>query len=163
MKSVLYFLTCFPPVSYLNILYICHDIKASNINYHLKLESYATLCYFNCINYKKGALKMILKDDLLRIGFDTYIENTEDELLENDKKYLNDKKESERIMNRLLEILEEKEHKKMLIDFEEKIYGNGVIEKEYAYRMGVLDGFDLAESINSTKKTMFERGLKYIY
>ncbi|EGT5467959.1 hypothetical protein D1N84_19135 [Clostridioides difficile] len=106
---------------------------------------------------------MILKDDLLRIGFDTYIENTEDELLENDKKYLNDKKESERIMNRLLEILEEKEHKKMLIDFEEKIYGNGVIEKEYAYRMGVLDGFDLAESINSTKKTMFERGLKYIY
>ncbi|MDE3416765.1 hypothetical protein QJK98_19660 [Clostridioides difficile] len=55
---------------------------------------------------------MILKDDLLRIGFDTYIENTEDELLENDKKYLNDKKESERIMNRLLEILEEKEHKK---------------------------------------------------
>ncbi|MDE3416766.1 hypothetical protein QJK98_19655 [Clostridioides difficile] len=51
----------------------------------------------------------------------------------------------------------------MLIDFEEKIYGNGVIEKEYAYRMGVLDGFDLAESINSTKKTMFERGLKYIY
>ncbi|HDJ1468246.1 TPA: hypothetical protein PPO51_004062 [Clostridioides difficile] len=106
---------------------------------------------------------MILKDDLLRIGFDTYIENTEDELLENDKKYLNDKKESERIMNRLLEILEEKEHKKMLIDFEEKIYGNGVIEKEYAYRMGVLDGFDLAESIKSTKKTMFERGLKYIY
>ncbi len=34
----------------------------------------------------------MLKDDLLRIGFDTYRENVEDELLENDKKYLNDKK-----------------------------------------------------------------------
>lgn len=63
---------------------------------------------------------MILKDDLLRIGFDTYIENTEDELLENDKKYLNDKKESERIMNRLLEILEEKEHKKCWLILKKK-------------------------------------------
>ncbi|HEK8835221.1 TPA: hypothetical protein STX43_003612, partial [Clostridioides difficile] len=61
----------------------------------------------------------MLKDDLLRIGFDTYRENVEDELLENDKKYLNDKKESERAMDILLDILEEKEHKKMLIDFEE--------------------------------------------
>ncbi|WP_272948827.1 hypothetical protein [Clostridioides difficile] len=39
-------------------------------------------------------------------------------------------------MNRLLEILEEKNIKKMLIDFEEKVFGNSVIEKEYAYRMG---------------------------
>ncbi|EQG15448.1 hypothetical protein QIG_3901, partial [Clostridioides difficile DA00065] len=56
----------------------------------------------------------MLKDDLLRIGFDTYGVNLEDKLLENNEIYLNDKKESERIMNRLLEILEEKEHKKML-------------------------------------------------
>ncbi|WP_219693386.1 hypothetical protein, partial [Clostridioides difficile] len=82
----------------------------------------------------------MLKDDLLRIGFDTYGVNLEDKLLENNEIYLNDKKESERIMNRLLEILEEKEHKKMLIDFEENIFGINVIEKEYAYRMGVLDG-----------------------
>lgn len=105
----------------------------------------------------------MLKDDLLRIGFDTYRENVEDELLENDKKYLNDKKESERAMDILLDILEEKEHKKMLIDFEENIFGINVIEKEYAYRMGVLDGLDLAEFINLTKKTIFERGLKDIY
>ncbi|MCL6862541.1 hypothetical protein M3E89_019530, partial [Clostridioides difficile] len=64
----------------------------------------------------------MLKDDLLRIGFDTYGVNLEDKLLENNEIYLNDKKESERIMNRLLEILEEKEHKKMLIDFEEKVF-----------------------------------------
>ncbi|MCC0785114.1 hypothetical protein IR152_19150 [Clostridioides sp. ES-S-0108-01] len=96
---------------------------------------------------------MILKNDLLRIGFDTYRENVEDELLENDKK------ESERIMDILLDILEEKEHKKMLVDFEENIFGINVIEKEYAYRMGVLDGLDLAEFINLTKKTMFEKEL----
>ncbi|HBF3397039.1 hypothetical protein KLN30_18605, partial [Clostridioides difficile] len=71
--------------------------------------------------------------------------------------YLNDKKESERIMNRLLEILEEKEHKKMLIDFEEKVFGNSVIEKEYAYRMGVLDGLDLAEFIDLNKKLCLKR------
>ncbi len=102
-------------------------------------------------------VKMILKDDLLRIGFDTYRENVEDELLENDKKYLNDKKESERAMDILLDILEEKEHKKMIIDFEENIYGINVIEKEYAYRMGVLDGFDLAEFINLTKKLCLKK------
>ncbi|EMJ5513716.1 TPA: hypothetical protein ACMVR8_003614 [Clostridioides difficile] len=99
----------------------------------------------------------MIKDDLLRAGFDTYGVNLEDKLLENNEIYLNDKKESERIMNRLLEILEEKEHKKMLIDFEEKIYGNGVIEKEYAYRMGVLDGLDLAEFIDLNKKLCLKR------
>ncbi|WP_236878646.1 hypothetical protein [Clostridioides difficile] len=45
----------------------------------------------------------------------------------------------------------------MLIDFEEKIYGNGVIEKEYAYRMGVLDGLDLAEFIDLNKKLCLKR------
>lgn len=99
----------------------------------------------------------MLKDDLLRIGFDTYRENVEDELLENDKKYLNDKKESERAMDILLDILEEKEHKKMLIDFEENIFGINVIEKEYAYRMGVLDGLDLAEFIDLNKKLCLKR------
>ncbi|EAA0011061.1 TPA: hypothetical protein ACMU4L_003646 [Clostridioides difficile] len=99
----------------------------------------------------------MLKDDLLRIGFDTYRENVEDELLENDKKYLNDKKESERAMDILLDILEEKEHKKMLIDFEENIFGINVIEKEYAYRMGVLDGLDLAEFIALNKKLCLKR------
>ncbi|WP_236880883.1 ribbon-helix-helix domain-containing protein, partial [Clostridioides difficile] len=44
---------------------------------------------------------MILKDDLLRIGFDTYIENTEDELLENDKKYLNTIQEENMLKNRV--------------------------------------------------------------
>ncbi|EOY7183223.1 TPA: hypothetical protein ACMVTQ_003862 [Clostridioides difficile] len=102
-------------------------------------------------------LKVMLKDDLLRIGFDTYRENVEDELLENDKKYLNDKKESERAMDILLDILEEKEHKKMLIDFEENIFGINVIEKEYAYRMGVLDGLDLAEFIALNKKLCLKR------
>ncbi|HBG5055998.1 TPA: hypothetical protein KQF55_003690 [Clostridioides difficile] len=101
---------------------------------------------------------MILKEDLLRIGFDTYRENVEDELLENDKKYLNDKKESERAMDILLDILGEKEHKKMLIDFEESVFGINVIEKEYAYRMGVLDGFDLAEFISLTKKLCLKKG-----
>ncbi|WP_227453492.1 MULTISPECIES: hypothetical protein [unclassified Clostridioides] len=62
----------------------------------------------------------VIKDDLLRAGFDIYGVNLKDKLLENNEIYLNDKKESERIMNRLLEVLEEKEHKKMLIDFEEK-------------------------------------------
>lgn len=99
----------------------------------------------------------MLKDDLLRIGFDTYRENVEDELLENDKKYLNDKKESERAMDILLDILEEKEHKKMLIDFEENIFGINVIEKEYAYRMGVLDGLGLAEFIDLNKKLCLKR------
>ncbi|HGM1477019.1 TPA: hypothetical protein ACKOO9_003978 [Clostridioides difficile] len=99
----------------------------------------------------------MLKDDLLRIGFDTYRENVEDELLENDKKYLNDKKESERAMDILLDILEEKEHKKMLIDFEENIFGINVIEKEYTYRMGVLDGLDLAEFIALNKKLCLKR------
>ncbi|HDF4122179.1 TPA: hypothetical protein PDH57_003663 [Clostridioides difficile] len=99
----------------------------------------------------------MLKDDLLRIGFDTYRENVEDELLENDKKYLNDKKESERAMDILLDILEEKEHKKMLIDFEENIFGINVIEKEYAYQMGVLDGLDLAEFIALNKKLCLKR------
>ncbi|EGT5104413.1 hypothetical protein C9H64_16335 [Clostridioides difficile] len=99
----------------------------------------------------------MLKDDLLKIGFDTYRENVEDELLENDKKYLNDKKESERAMDILLDILEEKEHKKMLIDFEENIFGINVIEKEYAYRMGVLDGLDLAEFIALNKKLCLKR------
>ncbi|MBH7252579.1 hypothetical protein I6B27_19265 [Clostridioides difficile] len=87
----------------------------------------------------------MIKDDLLRAGFDTYGVNLEDKLLENNEIYLNDKKESERIMNRLLEVLEE------------KIYGNGVIEKEYAYRMGVLDGLDLAEFIDLNKKLCLKR------
>ncbi|HBF2015674.1 TPA: hypothetical protein KNU38_003878, partial [Clostridioides difficile] len=70
---------------------------------------------------------------------------------------LNDKKESERAMDILLDILEEKEHKKMLIDFEENIFGINVIEKEYAYRMGVLDGLDLAEFIALNKKLCLKR------
>ncbi|EQG15840.1 TPA: hypothetical protein KOV46_003831, partial [Clostridioides difficile] len=49
------------------------------------------------------------------------------------------------------------EHKKMLIDFEEKVFGNSVIEKEYAYRMGVLDGLDLAEFIDLNKKLCLKR------
>lgn len=104
----------------------------------------------------------MIKDDLLRAGFDTYSINVEEELLENDEIYLSDKKESERIMNRLLEILEEKEYKKMLIDFEEKVFGNSVIEKEYAYRMGVLDGFGLAEFIDLAEKLCLKRNWKYI-
>lgn len=99
----------------------------------------------------------MIKDDLLRAGFDTYSINVEEELLENDEIYSSDKKESERIMSRLLEILEEKEYKKMLIDFEEKVFGNSVIEKEYAYRMGVLDGFGLAEFIDLNKKLCLKR------
>ncbi|MBY2114665.1 hypothetical protein RYE12_18490 [Clostridioides difficile] len=99
----------------------------------------------------------MIKDDLLRAGFDTYSINVEEELLKNDEIYLSDKKKSERIMNRLLEILEEKEYKKMLIDFEEKVFGNSVIEKEYAYRMGVLDGLDLAEFIDLNKKLCLKR------
>lgn len=45
----------------------------------------------------------------------------------------------------------------MLIDFEENIFGINVIEKEYAYRMGVLDGLDLAEFIALNKKLCLKR------
>ncbi|TGA61443.1 hypothetical protein E5F31_06260 [Clostridioides difficile] len=100
---------------------------------------------------------MLLKDDLLRTGYDTYRVDVEEELLENDKEYLNNKKESERAMDILLDILEEKEHKKMLIDFEENIFGINVIEKEYAYRMGVLDGLGLAEFIDLAKKLCLKK------
>lgn len=102
-------------------------------------------------------LKVILKDDLLRTGYDTYRADVEEELLENDEIYLNGKKESENNMDILLDILEEKEHKKILIDFEEKIFSNSVIEKEYAYRMGVLDGLGLAEFIDLAKKLCLKR------
>ncbi len=46
----------------------------------------------------------------------------------------------------------------MLIDFEESVFGINVIEKEYAYRMGVLDGFDLAKFISLTKKLCLKKG-----
>lgn len=100
---------------------------------------------------------MMLKDDLLRAGFDTYEINMEEKILENDEKYLDCKIESERAMNKLLEILKEKEYKKMLIEFEENICGINVIEKEYAYLMGVLDGLDLAEFIDLNKKLCLKR------
>ncbi|EQH05345.1 hypothetical protein QKS_3819, partial [Clostridioides difficile DA00197] len=37
------------------------------------------------------------------------------------------------------------------------IFGINVIEKEYAYRMGVLDGLDLAEFIALNKKLCLKR------
>ncbi|HGM3592341.1 TPA: hypothetical protein ACKOV4_003773 [Clostridioides difficile] len=99
----------------------------------------------------------MLKDDLLRAGFDTYGVNVEEKLLENDKVYLSSKEEIERTMETLLDILKENEYKKMLIEFEENICGINVIEKEYAYRMGVLDGLDLAEFIALNKKLCLQR------